>query len=132
MQTRGYVTGQPLRVLRLEGLAVLVCAVLIYREFGGGWGTFALAFLLPDVAMLGYLAGPRVGAACYNAAHTYVGPALVWLVGDATGMALGPLAALIWTAHIGFDRMLGYGLKHPSAFTDTHLGPIGPARRAAN
>ena len=29
--------------------------------------------------------------------------------------------ALIWLAHIGADRLLGYGLKYPTAFTDTHL-----------
>ena len=29
--------------------------------------------------------------------------------------------ALIWLAHIGMDRLLGYGLKYPSAFKDTHL-----------
>jgi hypothetical protein len=28
---------------------------------------------------------------------------------------------LIWIAHIGVDRALGYGLKYPSSFKDTHL-----------
>ena len=29
--------------------------------------------------------------------------------------------ALIWISHIGFDRLLGYGLKYPTQFRDTHL-----------
>ena len=33
--------------------------------------------------------------------------------------------ALIWAAHIGFDRALGYGLKYPTSFGETHLGRIG-------
>jgi hypothetical protein len=41
-----------------------------------------------------------------------------------------PVAATIWVAHIGFDRMLGYGLKYPTAFSDTHLGRIGRRARA--
>ena len=28
---------------------------------------------------------------------------------------------LIWAAHIGMDRMLGFGLKYPTRFQDTHL-----------
>jgi hypothetical protein len=32
--------------------------------------------------------------------------------------------ALIWLAHIGMDRMLGYGLKYSGGFKDTHLGRL--------
>ena len=28
---------------------------------------------------------------------------------------------LIWTAHIGIDRLLAFGLKYPTHFSDTHL-----------
>jgi hypothetical protein len=35
---------------------------------------------------------------------------------------------LIWIGHIGFDRVLGYGLKYPTAFRDTHLGQLGLGR----
>ena len=36
--------------------------------------------------------------------------------------------AAIWTAHIAMDRALGYGLKLPTGFTDTHLGRIGKGK----
>lgn len=121
----GAVRGGPQLLLRVEGALVLAAALLAYAELGGSWGRFALLFLLPDLAMLGYLAGPRVGAAAYNAAHSHVGPALlagVSLLWAAPGLL--PWVA-IWVAHIGFDRMLGYGLKYATAFADTHLGRVG-------
>jgi Domain of unknown function (DUF4260) len=31
---------------------------------------------------------------------------------------------LIWLAHIGIDRVLGYGLKYPTGFKDTHLSRV--------
>src|SRR5262249_6308628 len=68
----GAVTGFPRLVLRAEGALVFVAAVLVYRHLGGGWGTFAALFLVPDLSLLGYLGGQRVGAIAYNAAHTYL------------------------------------------------------------
>ena len=86
---------------------------------------FAMLFLAPDASFAGYLGGPRIGAAVYNVAHSYVGPLILagTLLGTGTGLPL----AFLWAAHIGFDRALGYGLKYPSAFADTHLGRIGRA-----
>ena len=118
-------------ILRLEGLCVLAASVLAYAQWGAGWPIFFWCFLLPDLSFAGYLAGPRVGAAAYNAAHSHVG-ALVLLVAG-VGLALPWLiaAGLIWTAHIGFDRALGYGLKYATGFTHTHLGLIGRAKTGA-
>jgi hypothetical protein len=123
----GAVTGSVRRVLRLEGMAVLLAAGLIYAHQGHSWWLFLALFLAPDLSFLGYLAGAGVGAAVYNAAHSYVGP----LAAGALSLlepALAPVA-LIWGAHVGFDRALGYGLKHPTSFQDTHLGRIGRTRR---
>lgn len=111
------------RWLRLEGLAVLVLATYLYAQADGRWMTFALLFLAPDLSFAGYLAGPRAGAVIYNIAHSYIGPVL--LAGAALTGAGGLTLALIWAAHIGMDRAVGYGLKYPSAFGDTHLGRVG-------
>jgi len=115
-------------ILRAEGALALLVSLLAYHALGGGWPLFALLFLAPDVSMLGYLANPRLGAACYNAGHSYIAPALLGLIGWLAGGAVWWSLALIWSAHIGFDRLLGYGLKYPSAFGATHLGWKG--RRA--
>lgn len=118
---------RPPGLLRAEGGAVLALAAAGFGHTGVSWWWFGGLFLVPDLAMLGYLGGPRLGAACYNAAHTYLGPALLGAVAVATGWALGLGLALTWTAHIGLDRLLGYGLKRPTGFADTHLGTIGKA-----
>ena len=72
--------------------------------------------------------GTRVGAVVYNLFHTYLPPAVLAIFGVWAGARLPVLVALVWFAHIGMDRMLGYGLKHTSGFRDTHLGRIGRAR----
>jgi hypothetical protein len=117
----GVVRGAPGLVLRLEAAAVLGVSLAAYARTGESWPMFALLFLTPDLSMLGYLAGRRVGAAAYNAAHSYLIPVALGAVAVtlSTPHLLG--VALIWVAHIGFDRLLGYGLKYGSAFTDTHL-----------
>ncbi|HET9989655.1 MAG TPA: DUF4260 domain-containing protein [Kofleriaceae bacterium] len=115
------VIGGPRIVLRLEAVAAAAAAVAAYTRLGGSWAMFAALFLVPDVSMLGYLVNPRVGAAAYNTAHTYVLGAVL----AGTGLALGShgllLLAAISCAHVGFDRALGYGLKYGTAFGDTHL-----------
>jgi len=121
----GVVSGGVRSALPLEGAAALLAAAVLYAEAGYSWRLFALGFLVPDVAMLAYFAGPRVGAVVYNLAHTYalaVALALAGFIGGEPAMAA---AALIWIAHIGFDRALGFGLKYASGFGDTHLGRTG-------
>ena len=119
----GAVHGSVRLCLRLEGLVVLVLGAYLYARGGHSWVIFATLFFLPDISFAGYLAGSRVGAAVYNLAHSYVGPLLLAVALLATGTSV--MWALIWTAHVGFDRALGYGLKYPTAFADTHLGRIG-------
>jgi len=119
------VAGQPRLILRLEGAALLAAAAFGYWMTGASWWQFAVLFLVPDVSFAAYLVNPRVGAAAYNAVHSTVGPILLGLYGLWFGPAVVIAVALIWAAHCGFDRLLGYGLKYPSAFQDTHLGRIG-------
>lgn len=114
---------------RLEGLALLAIAAFAYARFGQGWGLFAILFLAPDLSFAGYLAGPRIGALTYNLAHSLIGPLLLAGAGLLADQSLILALALIWLAHIGFDRALGYGLKSPEDFGVTHLGLIGKARR---
>ncbi|MCX6952713.1 MAG: DUF4260 domain-containing protein [Verrucomicrobia bacterium] len=114
----------PKLLLHAEGFAVCVAAVVAYHAGGFPWWKFAVGFLAPDLAMIGYAFGPRIGAATYNAAHTYVAVGLLWLAGHFLAIpALWPLG-LIWAGHIGFDRLVGYGLKYPSDFKDTHLSRV--------
>ncbi len=113
----------PRPLLHLEGATVLVFSLLAYHWVHGSWLQFAWLFLVPDVSMLGYAVNVRLGAIAYNAVHTYLVP--LALAGYSLGTdhaAILPLS-LIWLAHIGCDRMLGYGLKYSTRFKDTHLNP---------
>jgi hypothetical protein len=125
----GAVDGAPRVWLRLEGLAVLALAVLLYARGGHSWLLLAVLFLAPDLSFAAYLAGPRIGALGYNLAHSYVGPAIAAALALLTGRP--PVVATIWAAHIGFDRALGYGLKYPTGFADTHLGRLRGGRARA-
>ncbi len=135
------VTGAPRRWLRAEGAAVFVVATIAYGATGQSWWLFLALFFVPDLSFAAYLLGPGAGALGYNLVHSYVLPLAT--LSFATGMWHGELlmprdgsvdvshlvraVPFAWLAHIGFDRMLGYGLKYPSAFKDTHLGRIGRA-----
>src|ERR1700720_1910123 len=112
---------KPRLLLHAEGAAALTVSFAAYHELNGSWLLFFLLFLWPDLFMLGYLVNVRLGASCYNLVHTYVGPLLLGAVAVFEHWHDALLFALIWTAHIGLDRMLGYGLKYPTFFKDTHL-----------
>lgn len=114
-------------LLRAEGAAVLVAALVAYWQLSGNWWLFLLLILAPDLSAIGYFGGPTVGSTAYNAVHNYALPILIGLVAYFAAPYLLPFVA-IWFAHIGGDRALGYGIKYPGSFGQTHLGPIGKAK----
>lgn len=120
---QGAASGGVKWLLRLEGFALLAASAAAYAWLGGGWGAFALLFLVPDLGMLGYLAGPRPGAMAYNALHITALPLALGVLAAWLAPNLLPYAC-IWLAHIGFDRALGYGLKYGAGFKATHLGSL--------
>lgn len=108
-------------LLRIEGAAVFVAAVILYFDAGYRWWLFLLLLLAPDLGGLGYLAGPRVGAAVYDTTHLEAFPIALAVVGILVDNDLCLELALIWLAHVGIDRAVGYGLKYPTHHKDTHL-----------
>ena len=111
----------PRLLLGLEGLAVAAAAVALYFHADYPWWLLLVLALAPDLSILGFVAGPRVGAATYNLAHTYVLPVVLAAAGVLADAELAIEIGLIWIAHIGVDRALGYGLKYPTKFKETHL-----------
>jgi hypothetical protein len=112
---------KPNLILRAEGLALLLVSLAAYSINQPGWGIFALLFLAPDLGILGYLGGPKAGAWAYNALHTTILPLMwglwIWKSGHPADFWMPAL----WLSHIGFDRLMGYGLKHGDDFKHTHL-----------
>jgi uncharacterized membrane protein YccC len=111
----------PRLLLRAEGTVVALAAVALYFYAGYPWWLLVVLALAPDVSFIGFAAGQRVGTATYNAAHTYLVPVALGTVGVVAGADLATQVALVWITHIGVDRAIGYGLKYPTGFKDTHL-----------
>lgn len=124
-QNQQSVSGGVKYTLRLEALCVLIAGCLFYGQSHYSWKLFFLLFLVPDISFLGYLVSAKIGAISYNLAHSYILPITLGigfiLLNDQDLL----LYVVIWIAHIGFDRALGYGLKYQTGFSDTHLGKIG-------
>lgn len=121
---------EPRSFLRVEGLCVLVVALGGYFVLDGPIWLLVVLALAPDLSMMAYLVGPRIGALGYNVVHTYTLPVALGSLGLWVDIRLLLLVALIWAGHIGADRLVGYGLKFESGFEETHLStqpvPIGP------
>jgi hypothetical protein len=121
---------RPAILLRVEEAVLLTVSIFAYQRLHYSWLLFAILFLTPDLFMLGYLATPRLGAALYNLVHTLSLPLALLLTGYLLHWHVAPTLSLIWIAHIALDRLLGYGLKYPTFFKDTHLQHIPLANAA--
>ncbi len=111
----------PTVLLRLEAALIAAAAIAAYVHCEGGGGLYFGLWLLPDLAMLGSVAGPRIGAACYNTTHTMFLPFVLTAWGLFTVTPLPTQLGLIWVSHVGIDRALGYGLKYADGFQHTHF-----------
>ena len=131
VETTGSVSGGVKTLLRLEGLALFGGATWLYAFSGGPWWLYMMLFFTPDLSFLGYLAGPKIGAWAYNALHSTIIPLGLLAAGFGFAAPLVLSLALIWLAHIGFDRAVGYGLKYERGFGITHLGRIGKKAQSA-
>jgi hypothetical protein len=116
--------SMPAVFLCLEGLALLAAAIGIYAHLAfDGW-LFAFLLFAPDLSMIGYLRDARLGAFVYNLIHNTLTPTVILALSWWGGWTLGIALALILFAHIGLDRFVGYGLKYPTFFKDTHLNRV--------
>jgi hypothetical protein len=121
----------PRLFLRLEGLVLFILATWAFAHTGQSWWLYGILFFSPDLSCIAYMVGAKLGAVTYNAAHTTVVPAALAAAGITLNSSLLVGLAAIWAAHIGFDRVVGYGLKYATAFSHTHLGRIGRDRVSA-
>jgi len=122
---------RPTLLIRVEAAMAAVGLVLVLAALGPPWWLWVVVLAAPDLSLLAYRAGTRVGAIVYNAAHfaalPLAGLAGLFLVAGLDADATLVEIAMLWLLHITIDRALGFGLKLPSGFRDTHLGRIGRA-----
>lgn len=117
----GHATGAIRALLQIEGAVIGAAAVALYASIDATWWLFSALILAPDLAIVGYGLGKRIGALAYNITHSYVLPFGLGALGLWGGIDLALPLAAIWTAHIGFDRALGYGLKYAEGFKHTNI-----------
>ena len=108
-------------MLSLEGLSVFISSIAAYWYIGGNWWLFGLLLLSPDLVFIIYAMNKVAGTHAYNVLHSYSLPVALGIISLIVGWQLGLTLAIIWFAHIGMDRTVGYGLKYISDFKDTHL-----------
>ncbi|MBX2892753.1 MAG: DUF4260 domain-containing protein [Saprospiraceae bacterium] len=117
-------------LLNIEEWGIFLLCIFLFSRLPFAWWWFPALLLLPDIGMLGYLAGPKVGAFAYNLLHHRAVAAIVAAYALWADKAHWKLAAIILFAHISMDRALGYGLKYEDSFQHTHLGFIGKQKNA--
>ena len=116
-------------LIRLEEIAMLCISIYVLYLLKADWWFYLLMLLGPDISMLGYLAGPKVGAFTYNLFHHKLISIAVFIAGVITSTWILQVIGIILFGHSSMDRIFGYGLKYNSAFSDTHLGKIGPEKQ---
>ena len=116
-----YVVGKPRFFLRLEGVVLLVASLVLFSSTHQHWWWVPVLLFLPDLFMVGYLRSTWTGAMLYNLGHSYLLPVLIALSAWRSDRPLLLAIGLIWLAHVGMDRALGYGLKYDDNFKHTHL-----------
>lgn len=116
-------------VLRFEELAGFLFSIYLFSLLSFPWWVYPLLFLTPDLSMLGYVAGPRVGAFTYNLIHHKAVSLGLIVLGGLLSVPLISLAGAVLLGHSCLDRVVGYGLKHGDSFKHTHLDTDGPEVR---
>jgi hypothetical protein len=112
-------------LLKVEELFLFGLSLFLFARLEYAWWLYALLFLAPDLSMLGYLGGPRTGAAVYNFVHHKALAIGIYVLGHVLAQPAVQFTGLILLGHSSLDRVLGYGLKYPDSFQNTHLGMIG-------
>jgi hypothetical protein len=113
---------QPVIQRRIEALVLMLASMYMYNDLGHSWLLFALLFFIPDLSLLSYIKGPKIGAVVYNTMHGFTWPLLLgvysYICADTNVQPL----VLIWLSHCAFDRAIGWGLKYEDSFCHTDMG----------
>ena len=114
----------PYKMLRLEGLVVMICALIATIYVKTHWLLIIGGFFFFDISLLGYKINPKIGAICYNIGHTFSIPVVLLLIAFILSIPILMSISFLWIGHIAYDKMLGFGLKYQSNFNDTYLQQI--------
>jgi hypothetical protein len=113
------------KLIKLEELGEFLFSIYLFSLLPYPWWFYPLFFFAPDLSMVGYLAGPRLGAITYNLIHHKALSLSLFVVGSLLHIPVLSLIGVIILGHSSLDRVMGYGLKFSDSFGHTHLGAIG-------
>jgi len=113
------------QVIQLEELGMFLLSIFLFNQLSFAWWWFPTLILLPDISMIGYAAGNKIGAIVYNFFHHKAVAIAVYMLGFYLHNELIQLIGIILFGHSSMDRFFGYGLKTFAGFKSTHLGEIG-------
>jgi hypothetical protein len=113
------------KLIALEEAAMFAFSIYLFSRLSFAWWLYVALILTPDLSMIGYMVNTRVGAKLYNFFHHKAVAIVVYIAGVYVNNEVVQLIGLILFGHSSMDRMLGYGLKYPDSFQNTHLGLIG-------
>ena len=111
--------------LKLEEALLLILGIYFFNQLDYQWWWFLVLILVPDIGMIGYAFGNKIGAISYNIFHHRGLAVLLYLLGMYFSWSTMQLAGIILFSHIALERFFGYGLKYSKGFRFTHLGEIG-------
>lgn len=111
--------------LKVEEFGMFLLSIFLFSQLDYSWWLYLALFFLPDIGMLGYLINTKIGADLYNLFHHKGIAILILIAGYTVDVPAMQLAGVVLFGHSSFDRMVGYGLKYPNDFKNTHLGRIG-------
>ena len=111
-------------LLKLEEILMFVLGTYLFGMLDYAWWWFLVLILAPDIGMIGYLFGNKIGAVGYNLFHHKGVAIAVYLLGNYLSLPLWQLTGIILFSHSAMDRIFGYGLKYDKGFKFTHLGEI--------
>jgi uncharacterized protein DUF4260 len=112
-------------VLKLEELVMFAFCVYALTLFHVSWWMYLLILIAPDISFVGYIAGNKIGAVCYNLFHHKGVAIAIFLAGFILKNEWLQVIGIILFGHSSMDRSLGYGLKLDEGFKYTHLGVLG-------
>ncbi|MGC4036217.1 MAG: DUF4260 domain-containing protein [Chitinophagaceae bacterium] len=112
-------------LIKFEEAAMLGLSIFLLAIFHATWWWYPLLAIGPDISILGYSAGNKIGAFCYNLFHHKAIAIMVFITGYFLNNDLLQQTGIVLFGHSSMDRMFGYGLKTNEGFKFTHLGVIG-------
>ena len=113
------------KILKLEEVAMFILGIYLFNLLSYEWWWFLVLILAPDIGMIGYVFGNKIGAPVYNIFHHKGIAILIYIAGNYLSQPLLQLVGIVLFSHSAMDRILGYGLKYNKGFKFTHLGEIG-------